>query len=75
MEGYRDRVVSSHDGGVVQRWGLIASEPRQAPGQRTVAQPLLTHRAQEVQAFKKRCRMTLACEAEARQVLATVGRG
>jgi transposase len=72
-EGYRYRVLSSHYGGVAQRWVLIASEHRQA--QRTVDKQLLTHSAQEVKAFKKLCCMTFACEADARQALATFGRG
>jgi transposase len=75
MEGYRYRVLSSHYGGVAQRWVLIASEHRQAQAQRTVDKQLLTHSAQEIKAFKKLCRMTFACEADARQALATFGRG
>jgi transposase len=75
LEGYRSRVLSSHDGGVAQRWVLIASEHRQAPAQRTVDQQLLTPRAHEVHAFKKLGRMTFACEADARQALAPFVRG
>jgi transposase len=74
MEGYRYRVLSSHYGGVAQRWVLIASEHRQAQAQRTVDKQLLTHSAQEVKAFKKLCCMTFACEADARQALAIFGR-
>jgi transposase len=73
--GYRYRVLSSHYGGVAQRWVLIASEHRQAQAQRTVDKQLLTHSAQEVKAFKKLCCMTFACEADARQALATFVRG
>ena len=54
---------------------LIASEHRQAQAQRTVDKQLLTPSAQEVKAFKKLCRMPFACEADARQALATCGRG
>ena len=74
-EGSRDRVLASPDGGVAQRWVLIASEHRQAQAPRTVDQQLLPHRAQDVKAFRKLCRMTFACEAEARQALATFVRG
>src|SRR5919109_2044010 len=70
-EGYRYRVVPSTYGGVEQRWVLIHSEPRQPQAQRTVDQQLLKHSAQEVQAFKKLCRMAFACEADAQQALAT----
>jgi transposase len=75
LAGYRSRVWSAHDGGVAQRGVLIASEPRQAPAQRTGDTPLLTHRAQAVHAFTTLGRLTLACAAEARQALATLGRG
>jgi len=74
-EGYCSRVLSSHDGGVAQRWVLIASEHRQAQAQRTVDKQLLTHSAQEVKAFKKLGCMSFACEADARQALATFVRG
>jgi transposase len=74
-EGYRYRVLSSHYGGVAQRWVLIASEHRQAQAQRTVDKHLLTHSAQEVKAFKKLCCRPFACEADARQALATFVRG
>jgi len=74
-EGYRYHVLPSTYGGVQQRWVLIASEHRQAQAQRTVDKQLLTHSAQEVKAFKKLCRTTFACEADAQQALATFGRG
>jgi transposase len=75
MEGSRSRVLSSHDGGVAQRWGRIASEHRQAQAQRPVDKQLLTPRAPEVKAVKTRCRLPCACEAEARQALAILVRG
>jgi transposase len=74
-EGYRSHVLPSTDGGVQQRWGLIASEHRQAQAQRTVGTPLLTYRNEEVNGFKKQCRTPCACEADARQALSTVVHG
>jgi transposase len=74
-EGYRSHVLPSTSGGVQQRWGLIASEPRQAQAQRTVGTPLLTYRHEEVQGFKKLGRTLFACEAEARQALSTFVHG
>jgi transposase len=75
MEGARDHVWPSSDGGVEHRWVLIASEPRQAHAQHPSDQPLLKHRAQEVHAWKTLCRPTCACEAEARQALAAFAHG
>ena len=70
-EGYRYQLLPSTYGGVPQRWVLIASEHRQAQAQRTVDKQLLTCSTQEVKAFKKLCRTTFACEADAQQALAT----
>lgn len=73
--GYRDQVLPATDGGVQQRWVLIASEHRQAPAQRTVGKPLLTYRHEAVKGFKKLCRTPFACAAEARQARSTFGHG
>jgi transposase len=69
-EGYRYRVVPSSYGGVVQRWMLIHSEPRQPQAQRTVDKQWLKHSAQEAKAFQTLCRTAFACEADAHQALA-----
>jgi transposase len=74
-EGYRYHVLPATYGGVKQRWMLIASDSRQTQAQRTVDKQLLRHSDQESKAFKKLCRMTFACEADAQQALATFARG
>jgi transposase len=74
-EGYRYAVLPSTYGGVKQRWVLIASDHRQPQAQRTVDQHLRRHSDQEGKAFKKLCRVRFACEADARQALATFERG
>ena len=74
-EGDRDPVLPSTSGGVRQRWGLIASEHRQAQAQRTVGKPLLTYSHEAVNGFKKLCRTPFACEADARQALSTCVHG
>jgi transposase len=71
QEGYRSHELTSTYGGVEQRWVLIYSEPRQAQAQRTVDKQLRQQSDQEVKALKKLCGVTLACEADARQALAT----
>jgi transposase len=71
LEGYRYQGVASTYGGVEQRWFLIYSEPRQPQAQRTVAKQLLKQGDQEVKAWKKLGRTAFACEADARQALAT----
>jgi transposase len=70
-EGYRYRVLPSTYGGVEQRWVLIDSEHRQAQAQRTVDKQFLKQSAQEAHAFKQLSRTPFACEADARQALAT----
>ena len=70
-EGYRYHVVTSTYGGVAQRWVLIYSEPRQLQAQHTVDKQLLKHSDMEVKAFKTLCRTAFACEADARQALAS----
>jgi transposase len=72
---YRDYVLPSTDGGIEQRWVLIDSESRQPQAKRTIAQPLLKQRAQELKAFKTLCANAFACEADARQALATLEPG
>jgi transposase len=75
LDGYRDRVLTSTDGGVAQRWVLISSEPRLPQAQRTVDKHLFTHRAQAVKAFTKLCRTAFACAADAQQALSTFAPG
>jgi transposase len=71
MEGYRYHELTSTYGQVEQRWVLIYSAPRQAQAQRTVDKQLLKQSDQDIKAFKKLCGTTFACEADARQALAT----
>jgi transposase len=73
--GYRSHGVTSTYGGIAPRWVLIDAESRQPQAKRTVAQHLRKQRAQEVKAFKKLCAKACACEADARQALATVAQG
>jgi transposase len=61
-------------GGVPQRWVLIDSAPRQTQAQRTVDQQLRQQSAQEGNAWKKFCRTSFACAADARQALAAFER-
>ena len=58
-------------GGVAQRWVLLDSEPRQPPAPRTVDKQHRQQSDQEVNAWQKFCGTPFACEAEARQALAT----
>jgi hypothetical protein len=67
QEGDRAHVLTSTYGGVEQRWVLIDAECRQPQARRTVDRQLRQQRDQEVKAFKKLCRTTFACEADARQ--------
>jgi transposase len=71
QEGYRAHELPSTYGGVEQRWVLIHSEPRQAQAQRTVNKQWRQQSDQEVKAWKKLGGVTFACEADARQALAT----
>jgi len=75
LDGYRDRALTSTDGGVAQRWVLIASEPRLPQAQRTVDKPLRKHSEQEVKACTHLCRTAFACAADAQQALSTVEHG
>jgi len=70
-EGYRYHELPSRYGGVPQRWVLIYSEPRQPQAQRTVDKQVRRQSDQEVKAWKKLCSTPFACEADARQALAT----
>lgn len=70
-EGYRYQALTSTDGGVAQRWVLIYSEPRQPQAQRSVDKQLHKQSDQEGKAFQQLCGTTFACEADARQALAT----
>jgi transposase len=74
-EGYRSQLLHSTYGGVAQRGVLVYSEPRQAPAQRTVDKQLRKQSEHEGKAFKKLCSTLCACEAEARQALATFAQG
>jgi transposase len=69
--GYRYHELTSTYGGLVQRWVLIYSERRQPQAQRTVDRQLRQQSDKEVKAWKKLCGTTFACEADARQALAT----
>jgi transposase len=71
QEGYRAQELTSTYGGVEQRWVLISSEPRRAQAQRTVDKQWRQQSDQEVKAWKKLCGVIFACEADARQALAT----
>jgi transposase len=75
VEGYRYQELTSTYGQVEQRWVLIYSAPRQAQAQRTVDKQLRKQSDQDIKAFKKLCGTTFACEADARQALATWERG
>ena len=70
-EGYRYQALTSTYGGVAQRWVLIYSEPRQPQAQRSVDKQLHKQSDQEGKAFQQLCGTTFACEADARQALAT----
>ncbi len=48
---------------------MIDSEHRQAQAQRTINKQWLNQSTQESRAFKKLCRMSFACEADAQQTL------
>ena len=71
QEGYHSQALTSTYAGVAQRWLLISSEPRQPQAQRTVDKQLRTQSDQEGNALQQLCRLPLACEADARQALAT----
>jgi transposase len=73
--GYRYHEWPTSYGGVEQRWILIYSELRQAQARRTVDQQWRQQSDKETKAFKKLCRTTFACEADARQALATFEQG
>lgn len=69
--GYRSHEWPSSDGGIEPRWVLIYSELRQAQARRTVDKPWRQQSDKETKAFKKLCRTTFACEADARQALSS----
>jgi len=68
-EGYRYQALTSHYGGVAQRWLLLASEPRQPQARHTVDKHLLRQSEQEGKAWKKLCGTAFACAADAQQAL------
>jgi transposase len=70
-EGYRYQALTSTYGGVAQRWVLIYSKPRQPQAQRSVDKQLRKQSDREVKALQQLCGTTFACEADARQALAT----
>lgn len=69
MEGYREQLLASHDGGMAQRWVLIYAARRRPQAQRTVDKHWLKQRTAAAKAFQKLCRTAFACEAEAQQAL------
>ena len=71
QEGYRYHELTSTYGGIAQRWVLIYSEPRQLQAQRTIDRQRRQQSDADVKALKKLCGSTFACEADARQALAT----
>ena len=75
QEGYRAYELTSTYGGVEQRWVLIYSEPRRAQVQRTVDRQWRKQSDQDVKALKTLGGVTFACEADARQALATFTQG
>jgi transposase len=74
-EDYRYAAVASRYGGVDQRWIVLYSGQRQPQAQRTVDKRWLTSSAQEAKAFTKLCSTPFACEADARQAVATFAHG
>ena len=68
-EGYRYQRLRSTYGGVAQRWALIYSEHRQVQAQHTVNTQWLKQSTQDLKAFKKLCRTSFACEADAQNAL------
>ena len=70
-EGYRYHEWPSTYGGMAQRWVLIYSEHRQPQAQRTVDKQWRQQSDHEGKAWKKLCGTPFACEADARQALAT----
>ena len=74
-EGDRSHVVRSRDGGVEPRWGLLHSAARQPQARRPVDKQLLKPSEQEVNTFKKLCRMACACAADAQPALVTFAQG
>jgi transposase len=69
--GSREHEWPSSYGGIEPRWVLIDSERRQAQARRTLDQQWRQQSDKETKAFKKLCRITCACAAEARQALST----
>jgi transposase len=67
LEGDRSHPLTSTDGGVAQRWGLIDSEPRRPQAPRTIDKRRLHRSTAEVKAVQKLCRTALACAADAPQ--------
>ena len=74
-QGDRSHGLTATDGGMAQRWGRIDSASRPPPAKRPVAPPLRQHRAPAVTAGQHLCAKALACEAAARQALATFAPG
>ncbi len=69
MDGYRYQRLTSTYAGVTQRWALIYSEHRELSSQRAVNKQWLKQSTAEATAFKKLCRTSFACEADAEQAL------
>jgi hypothetical protein len=73
--GYREHALTSPYGGVAPRGVRISSEPRRVPAQRTIDTQLGQQSDTAVNALKKCCRTTGACEAAARQALSAFAQG
>jgi transposase len=67
--GYRSRELTATYGGIEPRGVLISSESRRAQAHRAVDKPWRQQSDHELNAVKKLCATTFACEAEARQAL------
>ena len=75
LEDYRYQNLTSEYGGVTQRWMLVSSAQRRSQAQHTVDKQWRKQSDQEISAFKKLCRTTFACEADAQQALAAFVQG
>jgi transposase len=74
-ESSRHHVLASTYGDVAQRWVLIYSVHRRPQAQRTVDKHWRQQSAAELKAFQQLGRTAYACEADARQALATFAQG
>ena len=70
QEGYRSQTFTSTYGGVEQGWMVMYSESRRSRAQHPVDKQWRKQSDQDLTAFKKRCRIAFACEADAWHALA-----